>query len=314
VLKSGFQRALGCRKWLAAQLATCSDALGTSLARAVIVGGAFVLRVPRGHGLKKTRGSDSSCLSRRVTPNTRNYDAMMGLREKGASSLRHQWQREGLGPGGRAALRVALSRLPPHVMSAPTMRRQGDNTPSNALCALYDASASVFTKNSARLRTLRHVPQASSVVDLSTPTVGEDVVFIAGHSASCDGGGLSPGSGSGVYQRGTLAGWPHVCGCASVVPPGGGGAAALDARGADHRGARGRVHQHHHGGPRDTGAAQAQPRHVRVRLMGQGRSCQLPAPRMCAYALYVRVYSKLCAQIRISMCVNRVCVRIVALS
>ena len=24
-------------------------------------------------------------------------------------------------------------------------------------------------------------------------------------------------------------------------------------------------------------------------LMGQGRSCQLPAPRMCAYALYVRV-------------------------
>ena len=90
-------------------------------------------------------------------------DAMMGLREKGASSLRHQWQREGLGPGGRAALRVALSRLPPHVMSAPTMRRQGDNTPSNALCALYDASASVFTKNSARLRTLRHVPQASSV-------------------------------------------------------------------------------------------------------------------------------------------------------
>ena len=151
-------------------------------------------------------------------------DAMMGLREKGASSLRHQWQREGLGPGGRAALRVALSRLPPHVMSAPTMRRQGDNTPSNALCALYDASASVFTKNSARLRTLRHVPQASSVVDLSTPTVGEDVVFIAGHSASCDGGGLSPGSGSGVYQRGTLAGWPHVCGCASVVPPGGGAA------------------------------------------------------------------------------------------
>ena len=37
------------------------------------------------------------------------------------------------------------------------------------------------------------------------------------------------------------------------------------------------------------GAAQAQPRHVRVRLMGQGRSCQLPAPRMCAYALYVRL-------------------------
>ena len=41
-------------------------------------------------------------------------------------------------------------------------------------------------------------------------------------------------------------------------------------------------------GPRDAGAAQAQPRHVRVRLMGQGRSCQLPAPRMCAYALYIR--------------------------
>ena len=222
-------------------------------------------------------------------------DAMMGLREKGASSLRHQWQREGLGPGGRAALRVALSRLPPHVMSAPTMRRQGDNTPSNALCALYDASASVFTKNRARLRTLRHVPQASSVVDLSTPTVGEDVVFIAGHSASCDGGGLSPGSGSGVYQRGTLAGWPHVCGCASVVPPGGGGAAALDARGADHRGARGRVHQHHHGGPRDTGAAQAQPRHVRVRLMGQeGRSCQLPAPKDVCIRL-VRTCTASCA-------------------
>jgi len=48
VFKSGFQRALGCRKRLAAQLATCSDALGTSLARAAIVGGAFVLRVPRG--------------------------------------------------------------------------------------------------------------------------------------------------------------------------------------------------------------------------------------------------------------------------
>jgi hypothetical protein len=45
---SGFQRALGCRKGLAAQLATCSDALGSWLARAVNVGGAFVLRVPRG--------------------------------------------------------------------------------------------------------------------------------------------------------------------------------------------------------------------------------------------------------------------------
>jgi hypothetical protein len=55
VFKSGFQRALGCRKGLAAQLATCSDALGNWLARAVIVGGAFVLRGPRGHVLKKTR-------------------------------------------------------------------------------------------------------------------------------------------------------------------------------------------------------------------------------------------------------------------
>ena len=45
---SGFQRALGCRKRLAAQLATCSDALGNWLARAAIVGGAFVLRVPPG--------------------------------------------------------------------------------------------------------------------------------------------------------------------------------------------------------------------------------------------------------------------------
>jgi hypothetical protein len=53
--KSGFQRALGCRKRLAAQLATCSDALCNWLARAAIVGGAFVLRVPRGHVLKKTR-------------------------------------------------------------------------------------------------------------------------------------------------------------------------------------------------------------------------------------------------------------------
>jgi hypothetical protein len=48
VLKSGFQRALGCRKGLAAQLASCSDVLGTWCARAAIVGGAFVLRVPRG--------------------------------------------------------------------------------------------------------------------------------------------------------------------------------------------------------------------------------------------------------------------------
>jgi hypothetical protein len=48
VNKSVFQRALGCRKGLAAQLATCSDALGAWLARAVIVGGAFMLRVPRG--------------------------------------------------------------------------------------------------------------------------------------------------------------------------------------------------------------------------------------------------------------------------
>jgi len=47
VNKSGFRRALGCRKRLAAQLPTCSDALGTWLARAAIVGGAFMLRVPR---------------------------------------------------------------------------------------------------------------------------------------------------------------------------------------------------------------------------------------------------------------------------
>ena len=39
---------MGCRKGLAAQLATCSDALGNWLARAALVGGAFGLRVPRG--------------------------------------------------------------------------------------------------------------------------------------------------------------------------------------------------------------------------------------------------------------------------
>ena len=39
---------MGCRKGLAAQLATCSDALGNWLARAAIVGDAFVLRVPPG--------------------------------------------------------------------------------------------------------------------------------------------------------------------------------------------------------------------------------------------------------------------------
>jgi len=39
---------LDCHKRLAAQLASCSDALGTWLARAAIVGGAFMLRVPRG--------------------------------------------------------------------------------------------------------------------------------------------------------------------------------------------------------------------------------------------------------------------------
>jgi hypothetical protein len=37
---------LGCRKRLAAQLATCSDALGTWLARAAIVGGAFIYFSP----------------------------------------------------------------------------------------------------------------------------------------------------------------------------------------------------------------------------------------------------------------------------
>ena len=46
--KTGFRRALDCRKRFAAQLATCSVALGTWLARAAIVGGAFMLRVPRG--------------------------------------------------------------------------------------------------------------------------------------------------------------------------------------------------------------------------------------------------------------------------
>ena len=39
---------MDCRKRLAAQLVTCSVALGTWLARAAIVGGAFTLRVPRG--------------------------------------------------------------------------------------------------------------------------------------------------------------------------------------------------------------------------------------------------------------------------
>jgi hypothetical protein len=64
VNKSGFRRALGCRKRLAAQLATCSDALGTWLARAAIVGGAFMLRVSRGGIVLKTGygSSDSSCV------------------------------------------------------------------------------------------------------------------------------------------------------------------------------------------------------------------------------------------------------------
>ena len=68
MLKSGFQRALGCRKGLAAQLATCSDALGTWRARAVIVGGAFVLRVPPGALFLSDLVSKSiSQLSQRVT-------------------------------------------------------------------------------------------------------------------------------------------------------------------------------------------------------------------------------------------------------
>ena len=50
---------MGCRKRLAAQLATCSDALGTWLARAVIVGGAFVLRVPPGALFLSDLGSKS---------------------------------------------------------------------------------------------------------------------------------------------------------------------------------------------------------------------------------------------------------------
>jgi hypothetical protein len=68
VKKSGFQRALGCRKGLAAQLATCSDALGNWLARAAIVGGAFVLRVPPGALFLSDLVSKSiSQLSQRVT-------------------------------------------------------------------------------------------------------------------------------------------------------------------------------------------------------------------------------------------------------
>ena len=51
--------ALGCRKRLAAQLATCSDALSTWIARAAIVCGAFMLRARRfTHGDTQQRKTD----------------------------------------------------------------------------------------------------------------------------------------------------------------------------------------------------------------------------------------------------------------
>ena len=110
-------------------------------------------------------------------------DPTLGLREKGADALRKRWERERQGTSGRAAIRVALSRLPPHAVAAGTMPRRGDNTPSDALHALYDASASAFTINSARLRTLPHVPQASSVIDLAAPAFGDEVTYVAGQRA-----------------------------------------------------------------------------------------------------------------------------------
>ena len=59
------RRALGCRKRLAAQLATCSDALSTWIARAAIVCGAFMLRARRfAILLKKSR---STCVSEEET-------------------------------------------------------------------------------------------------------------------------------------------------------------------------------------------------------------------------------------------------------
>ena len=55
---------MDCHKRLAAQLASCSDALGTWLARAAIVGGAFMLRVPRGAcSEKETIKADSAVTS-----------------------------------------------------------------------------------------------------------------------------------------------------------------------------------------------------------------------------------------------------------
>ena len=55
-------------------------------------------------------------------------DPTLGLREKGADALRKRWERERQGTSGRAAIRVALSRLPPHAVAAGTMPRRGDNT------------------------------------------------------------------------------------------------------------------------------------------------------------------------------------------
>jgi hypothetical protein len=77
---------LGCRKRLAAQLATCSDALGTWLARAAIVGGAFMLRVPRGHcSEKQDMDPDSVGDESKSDPNT----LLRNSRQKHSHSKRY---------------------------------------------------------------------------------------------------------------------------------------------------------------------------------------------------------------------------------
>ena len=84
---------------------------------------------------------------------------------------------------------------------------------------------STFSLNSARLRTLPHIPCAVQDLDLGAPDVGSDVIYLAGHSSACCGHAAGSG-GSAGYMRGTLVSWPHDCGCAAVRPEGGGAVVA----------------------------------------------------------------------------------------
>ena len=153
-------------------------------------------------------------------------DATLGLREKGVVALRLRWQRVASGDGGRAVLRVMLCRLPPSAAQAGAAPHRSNNTPDDLLCSLYDASTSAFSLKSARLRTLPHIPCAAQDIDLGEPGVGSDVVYLAGHSTACCGHDAAGSGSSAVFMRGTLVSWPHDCGCAAVLPEGGGAAVA----------------------------------------------------------------------------------------